>query len=129
MPADENRNLSDDVNVIAIDSIYTPIRNVKYAIENYRVEQKTDYEKLVIEIATDGSIHPKDALKEAAKIIMHHFMLFSDEKIILEQRESDGNEEFDEDILHMRQLHKTKLADMSLQDRALNCLKSAAVGP
>lgn len=127
VPADENRNLSDDINVIAIDSIYTPIRNVKYSIENYRVEQKTDYEKLVIEIATDGSIHPKDALKEAAKILIHHFMLFSDEKILLEQSESDGNEEFDEEILHMRQLLKTKLADMNLSVRALNCLKSAEV--
>lgn len=127
VPADENRGLSDDVNVIAIDSIYTPIRNVKYAIENYRVEQKTDYEKLVIEIATDGSIHPKDALKEAAKILIHHFMLFSDEKILLEQSEADGNEEFDEEVLHMRQLLKTKLADMNLSVRALNCLKSAEV--
>jgi len=127
VPADENRNLSDDVNVIAIDSIYTPIRNVKYMIENYRVEQKTDYEKLVMEIATDGSIHPKDALKEAAKILIHHFMLFSDEKILLEQSEVDGNEEFDEEILHMRQLLKTKLSDMNLSVRALNCLKSAEV--
>jgi DNA-directed RNA polymerase subunit alpha len=127
VPADENRSLSDDVNVIAIDSIYTPIRNVKYSIENYRVEQKTDYEKLVIEIATDGSIHPKEALKEAAKILIHHFMLFSDEKILLEQNEVDGNEEFDEEILHMRQLLKTKLADMNLSVRALNCLKSAEV--
>ncbi len=96
-------------------------------IENYRVEQKTDYEKLVIEIATDGSIHPKDALKEAAKILIHHFMLFSDEKILLEQSEVDGNEEFDEEILHMRQLLKTKLSDMNLSVRALNCLKSAEV--
>ena len=127
VPAEENRGMSDDVNVIAIDSIYTPIRNVKYAIENYRVEQKTDYEKLVIEIATDGSIHPKDALKEAAKILIHHFMLFSDEKILLEQSEVDGNEEFDEEVLHMRQLLKTKLSDMNLSVRALNCLKSAEV--
>lgn len=127
VPADENRNPNDDVNVIAIDSIYTPIRNVKYAIENYRVEQKTDYEKLVIEISTDGSIHPKDALKEAAKILIHHFMLFSDEKILLEQTETDGNEEFDEEILHMRQLLKSKLVDMNLSVRALNCLKSAEV--
>ncbi|MEN9919634.1 MAG: hypothetical protein RL662_2070 [Bacteroidota bacterium] len=127
VPADENRNTSDDVNVIAIDSIYTPIRNVKYSIENYRVEQKTDYEKLVIEISTDGSIHPKDALKEAAKILIHHFMLFSDEKILLEQTEVDGNEEFDEEILHMRQLLKSKLVDMNLSVRALNCLKSAEV--
>lgn len=129
VPADENREmlLSDDVNVVAIDSIYTPIRNVKYAVENYRVEQKTDYEKLVLEISTDGSIHPKDALKEAAKILIHHFMLFSDEKILLEQNETEGNEEFDEEILHMRQLLKTKLSDMSLSVRALNCLKSAEV--
>lgn len=127
VPADENNGLSDDVNVIAIDSIYTPIRNVKYAIENYRVEQKTDYEKLVIEIATDGSIHPKEALKEAAKILIHHFMLFSDEKILLEQSDVDGNEEFDEEVLHMRQLLKTKLSDMNLSVRALNCLKSAEV--
>ncbi len=127
VPADENRNLSDDMQTIAIDSIYTPIRNVKYAIENYRVEQKTDYEKLVIEITTDGSIHPKEALKEAAKILIHHFMLFSDEKILLEQNEIDGNDEFDEEILHMRQLLKTKLSDMSLSVRALNCLKSAEV--
>jgi len=127
VPADENRGMSDDVNVVAIDSIYTPIRNVKYSIENYRVEQKTDYEKLVIEIATDGSIHPKDALKEAAKILIHHFMLFSDEKILLEQSEVDGNDEFDEEILHMRQQLKTKLSDMNLSVRALNCLKSAEV--
>ncbi|WP_101688392.1 DNA-directed RNA polymerase subunit alpha [Dysgonomonas massiliensis] len=127
VPADENRNLSDEINVIAIDSIYTPIRNVKYMIENYRVEQKTDYEKLVLEIATDGSIHPKDALKEAAKILIHHFMLFSDEKILLEQSEMDGNEEFDEEVLHMRQLLKSKLSDLNLSVRALNCLKSAEV--
>ncbi|NDW08302.1 DNA-directed RNA polymerase subunit alpha [Dysgonomonas sp. 520] len=127
VPAEENRGMSDDVNVIAIDSIYTPIRNVKYSIENYRVEQKTDYEKLVLEISTDGSIHPKDALKEAAKILIHHFMLFSDEKILLEQSESDGNDEFDEEILHMRQLLKSKLVDMNLSVRALNCLKSAEV--
>lgn len=127
VPAEENRGMTDDVNVLAIDSIYTPIRNVKYSVENYRVEQKTDYEKLIIEISTDGSIHPKDALKEAAKILIHHFMLFSDEKILLEQSEVDGNEEFDEEILHMRQLLKTKLSDMNLSVRALNCLKSAEV--
>ena len=127
VPADENRGNSDDVNVVAIDSIYTPIRNVKYSIENYRVEQKTDYEKLVLEISTDGSIHPKDALKEAAKILIHHFMLFSDEKIFLEQSENDSNEEFDEEVLHMRQLLKSKLVDLNLSVRALNCLKAAEV--
>ena len=113
-----------DVNVIPIDSIYTPIRNVKYAVENYRVEQKTDFEKLVLEISTDGSIHPKEALKEAAKILIHHFMLFSDEKITLEASDADSNEEFDEEVLHMRQLLKTKLVDMDLSVRALNCKKS-----
>jgi DNA-directed RNA polymerase subunit alpha len=116
-----------DINVIAIDSIFTPIRNVKYSIENFRVEQKTDYEKLVLEIATDGSIHPKEALKEAAKILIHHFMLFSDEKIATETVDTDGNEEFDEEVLHMRQLLKSKLADMDLSVRALNCLKAADV--
>ena len=127
VPADENRNPADDVNVIPIDSIYTPIRNVKYAVENFRVEQKTDYEKLILEITTDGSIHPKEALKEAAKILIYHFMLFSDEKITLETNDADGNEEFGEEVLHMRQLLKTKLADMDLSVRALNCLKSADV--
>ena len=127
VPADENRNPADDVNVIPIDSIYTPIRNVKYAVENFRVEQKTDYEKLILEITTDGSIHPKEALKEAAKILIYHFMLFSDEKITLETNDADGNEEFDEEVLHMRQLLKTKLVDMDLSVRALNCLKAADV--
>lgn len=127
VPADENRNPADDVNVIPIDSIYTPIRNVKYSVENFRVEQKTDYEKLILEITTDGSIHPKEALKEAAKILIYHFMLFSDEKITLETTDVDGNEEFDEEVLHMRQLLKTKLVDMDLSVRALNCLKSADV--
>ncbi len=126
-PADENRQYCTDVNVLPIDSIYTPIRNVKYTIEPYRVEQKTDYDKLVLEITTDGSIHPKEALKEAAKILIHHFMLFSDEKITLEPNETDGNEEFDEEVLHMRQLLKTKLIDMDLSVRALNCLKAADV--
>ena len=125
--SEENREFCTDVNVIPVDSIYTPIRNVKYQIENYRVEQKTDYEKLLLEVTTDGSIDPKDALKEAAKILIHHFMLFSDEKITLESTDVDGNEEFDEEILHMRQLLKTKLVDMNLSVRALNCLKAADV--
>ena len=127
VPANENENPNDAIDVIAIDSIYTPIINVKYYTENYRVEQKTDYEKLVIEITTDGSILPKEALKEAAKILIHHFMLFSDEKIAFEATESEGNEVFDEEVLHMRQLLKTKLVDMELSVRALNCLKSAEV--
>ena len=125
--ADENRAFCTDVNVIPIDSIYTPIRNVKYSVEPYRVEMKTDYDKLVLEVATDGSIHPKDALKEAAKILIQHFMLFSDEKITLESPEHEGNQEFDEEVLHMRQLLKTKLVDMNLSVRALNCLKAADV--
>ena len=127
VPADENREFCHEINQLAIDSIYTPIRNVKYAVENYRVQQKTDYEKLVLEITTDGSIHPKDALKEAAKILIYHFMLFSDEKITLENNDFDGNEEFDEEVLRMRQLLKTKLVDMDLSVRALNCLKAADV--
>ena len=127
VPAEENRSENDLVNQIAIDSIFTPIRNVKYTIENFRVEQKTDYEKLILEITTDGSVHPKDALKEAARILIHHFMLFSDEKIHLEPVASEVSEEFDEDALHMRQLLKSKLADMNLSVRALNCLKAADV--
>ena len=127
VPADETRSANDPIDVIAIDSIYTPIVNVKYAVENYRVEQKTDYEKLLLEITTDGSIHPKEALKEAARILIQHFMLFSDEKIALDATENEGNEEFDEEVLHMRQLLKTKLVDMQLSVRALNCLKSAEV--
>ncbi|MBO5026209.1 MAG: DNA-directed RNA polymerase subunit alpha [Bacteroidaceae bacterium] len=127
VPSEENREFCNEVNEIAIDSIYTPIRNVKFAVENYRVQQKTDYEKLVLEITTDGSIHPKDALKEAAKILIYHFMLFSDEKITLENNDLDGNEEFDEEVLRMRQLLKTKLVEMDLSVRALNCLKAADV--
>ena len=127
VPAEENRTENDDVNQIAIDSIFTPIVNVKYVIDPFRVEQKTDYEKLTLEIATDGSIHPKDALKEAARILIHHFTLFSDEKIHLEQIRSETNDEFDEEVLHMRQLLKSRLADMDLSVRALNCLKAADV--
>ena len=127
VPADENKIPGSEIGVLAIDSIFTPIRNVKYTVENYRVEQKTDYEKLVFEITTDGSIHPKDALKEAAKILIYHFMLFSDEKITLDAQEEGSNEEFDEEVLHMRQLLKTKLVDMDLSVRALNCLKAADV--
>ena len=108
-------------------SIYTPIVNVKYTVDNYRVDQKTDYDKLTLEITTDGSILPKEALKEAAKILIHHFMLFSDEKITLEAPEAEETEEFDEEVLHMRQLLKSKLVDMDLSVRALNCLKSAEV--
>jgi DNA-directed RNA polymerase subunit alpha len=127
VPAEENKPMEAEFGLIAMDSIFTPIKNVKYSIENYRVEQKTDYEKLIVEIATDGSIHPKDALKEAAKILIYHFMLFSDEKITLNSDEKFANEEFDEEILHMRQLLKTKLVDLDLSVRALNCLKAAEV--
>ncbi len=127
VPSEENKVNNAPIGVMPIDSIYTPIRNVKYNVENYRVEQKTDYEKLVLEITTDGSIHPKEALKEAAEILIHHFMLFSDEKITLETKVKTPTEEFDETSLHMRQLLKTKLVDMDLSVRALNCLKAADV--
>ena len=127
VPAEENKKASAPIGTIAIDSVYTPIKNVKYSIENYRVEQKTDYEKLIFEIATDGSIHPKDALTEAAKTLIHHFMLFSDERITLEADEIAQSEVYDEESLHMRQLLKTKLIDMDLSVRALNCLKAAEV--
>jgi DNA-directed RNA polymerase subunit alpha len=127
VPSEENAPVESVVGLIPIDSIYTPIKNVKYNIENYRVEQKTDYEKLVLTIQTDGSIHPKEALKESAKILIQHFMLFSDEKITIDSEEKSAVEEFDEDSLHMRQLLKNKLVDMDLSVRALNCLKAADV--
>jgi len=127
IPAEENKDPNALVGTIAIDSIHTPIKNVKYFIEDYRVEQKTDFEKLVVDLETDGSIHPKDALQEAAKILIHHFMLFSDEKITLETEEKSVTEEFDENTLHIRQLLKTKLVDLDLSVRALNCLKAADV--
>lgn len=124
---EDNKSIDDRIGVIPIGSVFTPIRNVKYYIENMRVEQKTDYEKLLIEIDTDGSIHPKDALKEAAKILIQHFMLFSDEKITLDDDDRLANDEFDEEVLRMRQLLKTKLVDLDLSVRALNCLKAAEI--
>ena len=127
LPADDTKNTTGELNLISVDAIFTPIKNVKYKVENFRVEQITDYEKLIIEIDTDGSIHPKDALKEAAKILIHHFMLFSDEKISLETPEDELEDSFDEEFLHMRQLLKTKLSDLELSVRALNCLKAADV--
>lgn len=127
VPADENKPADPEFGLISIDAIFTPIKNIKFSVENYRVEQKTDFEKLIIEITTDGSIFPKDALKEAAKILIYHFMLFSDEKITIDTDEKYSNDEFDEEILHMRQLLKTKLVDLDLSVRALNCLKAAEV--
>lgn len=127
VPAEENQPEESEFGLIALDSIFTPVKNVNYTVENFRVEQKTDYEKLLIEIETDGSIHPKEALKEAAKILIYHFLLFSDEKITLDSDEKMANEEFDEEILHMRQLLKTRLIDLDLSVRALNCLKAAEV--
>ena len=127
VPAEENKKHNAAIGTIFTDSIFTPVKNVKYAIENFRVEQKTDYEKLVFEIKTDGSINPKDALTEAAKVLIHHFMLFSDERITLEADEIAQTDSYDEESLHMRQLLKTKLVDMDLSVRALNCLKAAEV--
>jgi len=125
--AEENKVTDSPLGVIAIDSIFTPIINVKYTIENFRVEQKTDYEKLLLDISTDGSIHPEDALKEAAKILIHHFMLFSDENILLESQAKEETKEVDEEILHMRKILKTELVDLDLSVRALNCLKAADI--
>lgn len=125
--SEENKKANAPLGTIFTDAIFTPIKNVKYAIENYRVEQKTDYEKLVFDIVTDGSINPKDALTEAAKILIHHFMLFSDERITLEADEIAQTETYDEESLHMRQLLKTRLIDLDLSVRALNCLKAAEV--
>lgn len=127
VPSEENRPADAPIGLLPMDSIHTPIKNVKYSVENYRVEQKTDYEKLNLEITTDGSINPKDALKEAATILIYHFQLFSDEKITFDTKEKVVAEEFDEDLLHMRQLLKTKLTEHDLSVRALNCLKAAEV--
>jgi len=127
VPAEDNKRPESPIGTVYVDSIYTPIKNVKYSIENYRVEQKTDFEKLIIDIVTDGSIHPKEALTEAAKILIHHFMLFSDERIALEEKVKEEVETYDEEVLHMRQMLKTKLTDMDLSVRALNCLKAAEV--
>ena len=125
--ADENRQANDAIGVLAIDSIYTPIVNVKYSIDPCRVEQRTDYEKLTLEISTDGSILPKDALTEAAKLLIYHFMLFSDERIIIEDQAKPATNTFDEEHLRMRQLLNQRLVDMDLSVRALNCLKAAEV--
>ena len=125
--AEENKKIGAPLGTIFMDSVFTPIKNVKYTIEDFRVEQKTDYEKLVFEIITDGSIDPKNALTEGAKVLIHHFMLFSDERITLEADEIAKNETYDEESLHMRQLLKTRLIDMDLSVRALNCLKAAEV--
>jgi len=127
VPAEENKVSDAVVGVIAIDSIFTPMKNVKYTIENYRVEQKTDYEKLILEISTDGSIHPEEALKESAKILIQHFMLFSDENLVLESQAKEETKEVDEEILHMRKILKTELVDLDLSVRALNCLKAADI--
>jgi DNA-directed RNA polymerase subunit alpha len=127
VPAEENKTANVPFGTIFIDSIFTPIKNVKFTVDNFRVEQKTDYEKLIFDILTDGSIHPKDALQEAAKILIHHFMLFSDERITLDSEIKSETEEFDETSLHMRQLLKSKLVDLDLSVRALNCLKAADV--
>jgi DNA-directed RNA polymerase subunit alpha len=127
VPADENKRATDPIGVIAIDSIHTPIKKVMYAVDDYRVEQRTDYEKLTFDIETDGSIHPKEALKEAATILIQHFMLFSDERITLDVETKPVQEEFDESTAHTRQLLKTKLIDLDLSVRALNCLKAAEV--
>ncbi|MGI8892009.1 MAG: DNA-directed RNA polymerase subunit alpha [Bacteroidia bacterium] len=127
VPAEENKPSNGSIGTIPIDAIYTPVKNVKFTIENYRVEQKTDYEKLILDITSDGSIHPKEALKEAANILIHHFALFSDEKISIEAKMKTPSEELDESSMHTRQLLKTKLVDLDLSVRALNCLKAADV--
>ena len=125
--AEDNKRMGAPIGTIFMDSVFTPIKNVKYSIEDFRVEQKTDYEKLIFEIITDGSIEPKDALTEGARVLIHHFMLFSDERITLEADEIAQTETYDEESLHMRQLLKTRLTDMDLSVRALNCLKAAEV--
>lgn len=127
VPADENKPKDAPIGLIPMDAIYTPIKNVKYSVEDFRVEQKTDYEKLLLEIATDGSIHPEDALKEAAKILIQHFMLFSDELITMDTQVKEAPQEVDENVLHIRKILKTPLSDLDLSVRAYNCLKAADI--
>lgn len=127
VPAEDNKSAEQNFGLIAIDSIFTPIKNVKYSVENTRVEQKTDYEQLIIDIETDGSIHPENALKGAANILIQHFMLFSDQNMILETQETGEPEQVDEELLHMRKLLKSSLNDLDLSVRAYNCLKAADV--
>ena len=127
VPSEQNKLNNAPIGTIAIDSIFTPIKKVQYSVENYRVEQKTDYEKLVLDIETDGSITPQNALTEASKILIHHFMLFSDERITLETEAVKASIQYDEETLHTRQLLKSKLIDMDLSVRAINCLKAAEV--
>jgi DNA-directed RNA polymerase subunit alpha len=125
--SEDNNVVDQATDYIAIDSIFTPIKNVKYSVENTRVEQKTDYEQLVLDIETDGSIHPEVALKGAANILIKHFMLFSDQNMVLDAGGSDEPEAVDEEMLHMRKLLKTALNDLDLSVRAYNCLKAADV--
>lgn len=127
VPAEENKPKDAPIGLIPMDAIYTPIKNVKYSVEDFRVEQKTDYEKLLLEIATDGSIHPEDALKEAAKILIQHFMLFSDELITMDTQVKEAPQEVDENVLHIRKILKTPLSDLDLSVRAYNCLKAADI--
>jgi DNA-directed RNA polymerase subunit alpha len=127
VPAEENKQGDQTIGFISVDAIFTPIKNVKYSIENTRVEQKTDYERLLIDIQTDGSVHPEDALKGAAKILIQHFMLFSDQTMTFETMKPEEENTVDEEYLHMRKLLKTPLADLDLSVRAYNCLKSADV--
>jgi DNA-directed RNA polymerase subunit alpha len=128
VPAKEQEVDESLVGVIPIDSIYTPIKNVKYKVENTRVEQRTDFEKLIIDISTDGTIHPEDAIKEAAKILIQHLMLISDENITFDTEEASQEEVVDEHVLHMRKILKTPLEDLELSVRAYNCLKAAKIG-
>lgn len=127
VPSEQNKSNNAPIGTIAIDSIFTPIKKVQYTIENYRVEQKTDYEKLILDIETDGSISPQNALTEASKILIYHFMLFSDERITLETEAVKASIQYDEETLHTRQLLKSKLVDMDLSVRAINCLKAVEV--
>lgn len=125
--AEDNKPAEQIFGFIPIDAIFTPIKNVKYSVENTRVEQKTDYEQLILDIETDGSIHPENALKGAANILIQHFMLFSDQTMILDTHDTGEPEAVDEELLHMRKLLKTNLNDLDLSVRAYNCLKAADV--
>jgi DNA-directed RNA polymerase subunit alpha len=127
VPAEENRQKDGPVGVIAIDSIYTPIKNVKYTIENTRVEQRTDFEKLIMEVATDGTIHPEEAVKEASRILIQHLMIITDENISLDTKREEKEAIVDEETLQLRKVLNTPLEDLELSVRAFNCLKAAKI--
>ena len=127
VPSEENRVKDLPLGIIPIDSIHTPIKNVKYSVENYRVEQRTDYEKLLLDVSTDGTIHPEEAVKQASRILIQHLMIITDENITFDNKEDRKEDVVDEQMLQLRKVLKTPLEDLDLSVRAFNCLKAAKI--